>query len=185
MRSRPYSSLPFSAPLLFLILGLAAAGAQTPAGFSQRRINETAGILERARRDILETPHLRQKGEGWPDYIRRVTAPLPGEKADAYRKRLESYLQILKQAGEASAAARQMPALHAADDANRKLWSLINQNLSGLPAHLSTLQTLVQQAAAPKAPGVDPKASAALGTELVRTLQMLIDAQNALRDARP
>jgi len=156
------------------------ATSQLPAPFTQRRINETAATLERARRGLLETPHLRQTGEGWPDYIRRVTVPLPGETPAVYRKRLEGYVDTLEEATRATAAARQMPILKETGDANRKFWTRVNQDLIALPGRILRLRELIPQAA-----GGDHKVRETLGTEMTQTLQLLIDAQNALRDALP
>ena len=67
----------------FLIAGLAilsliwpgSAGAQSATPFTQRRINEVAAALERARRALLEDTRLRRPGERLPDYLHRIAAP--------------------------------------------------------------------------------------------------------------
>jgi hypothetical protein len=183
--------------LVGLMIGLQVSGdAQSPGAFTQRRINEMAAALERAHDALVEETGLRQNGETLEAYLARLAAPLPGEKPDRRKARIDAYVAALAKATLATAPARRMPALRDADAENQRLWHRITQSLAHLPLRIRHTEAAWQReqkfAGNPKSvtPHVPLRLTSGssvntLAVELSQTLRTLNEALDALRDARP
>ncbi len=148
---------------------------------TQRQINEWAAALQRARFTLIEDTGLRQPGETLDAYLRRVAQPLPGEKSPAYRTRIEGYIGALAQATHATAPARHIPQLRDGSQVNRQTWQRATRMLSLLPARLLRLRGAQQ---ASQHPG-GPESARSLEAELIQSMDVVLAAFSALRDARP
>lgn len=162
-----------------LAQGSGAARSST-APLTQRRINAMAAALEQARHALIEEAGLRLPGEGLPTYLARIAAPLPGERAAAYKTRLDSYLAALDRAVEATAAARRMPRLRDESLENRRLWERAARIASYMPARNARLRLAWKRVAN----GAEPP-SRRLPQELRASLNLVLSLLDALRDARP
>jgi hypothetical protein len=168
--------------LLFGWFCCAAASEAQPAGHvTQRQINDFAASLERCRRTVVVAPGLRNPGETLPAYISRVAARLPREDSSSYHVRVKSYIDALAAAADSTASARVMPALKDVGAANSSLWRRAARDLSYLP------KRMVQVRTAARAVFTNPAGAApqALASEMLTTLQLVLDAYSNLRDARP
>lgn len=175
--------------LLFLLFGLAAPPSARAAGpFPQRRINEFAATLERARRALIEETGLRPPGEPMARYLTRLAQPLPGEKPEAFRTRIESYLTLLAKAADETASIRRMPSLRDRSPANVATWQRASRALGFLPERIAKLREawrkpMAEQNRPPSASRSKLPNQAA--SELDEALHLVIVGADDLRDALP
>jgi hypothetical protein len=155
--------------------------AQNASHVSQRRINDYAAALERCRRSLLVEPSLRTIGETLPAYISRVTSPLPHEDRPHYQSRLNSYIDALELAAESTVPARSIPPLRDSSSANSTLWRRAARDLGYLPKRMVQVRAMANTAFS----NPDAVRYHAVGSEILTTLQLVLDAYNNLRDARP
>ncbi len=165
-------------------IGCTPAEGQTQAFLTQRRINDYSAALEKCRRSLLVSPGLRKQGETLPAYILRIAARLPGEDSAGYLKRENSYIDILQEASDSTASARVVPALKDTSAANVTLWKRAARDLGYLPKRMAQVRSAEGSASVqPAAQHGGP--APALATEMLTTIQLVIDAFSNLRDARP
>jgi hypothetical protein len=158
-----------------------ASNSQHASYLTQRRVNDYSAALERCRRSILVSPGLRGQIEPLPAYISRVSARLPGEDTYHYQIRVRSYIAAIEAAAESTASARMLPTLKNNSVANLSLWRRAVRDLGYLPKRIVQVRSAEQSAIH------DPGASTAksLASELLITIQLILDAYSNLRDARP
>jgi hypothetical protein len=154
--------------------------AATPS-LTQRKINEMAATLERARLALIEDTGLRQAQEPLPIYLNRLVLPQSGEARVAYNARIEGYLKALGRTIAATAPARHAIDPRHADAANRQCWQRATQALNLLPLRMDKLQRAWREAKERDR----TTGTVELGPELTQTLGLVIAAYSALRDARP
>ena len=174
-------SLLVGALLIGGIGSTSAAGGQARNPITQRRLNDYSAALEKCRRSLLDTPGLRNPGETLPLYILRIASRLPGEDSAHYQKRENSYVDILGEAADSTASARMVPALKNTSAANVTLWRRAVRDLGYLPKRMVQVRSSASSVSA-KSGG---PAAKALASEMLTTLQLVIDAFANLRDARP
>ncbi len=155
--------------------------AQQGPAVSQRKINEMAASLDRCRRTLIETPAIRQQGETLPAYIQRISAPLVGESKTGYLKRVSSYVRALARTANETASFRVPPTLKHADAANQSLWQRATRDISYLPKRMDHVAAAWSHAEQ----HTEPEQTKALATEILETVQLMIDAYTNLRDAAP
>jgi len=177
--NQSYTNL-YTLMCLFLACSRAASAQSGPA-VSQRRVNDYAASLERCRREILETPHLRLAGEPLPAYLARVCTLLPGEAKTAYLNRVSGYVRSVAIAVDSTESARVLPTLKHADSSNLALWTRAVRDLGYLPKRM----TFVRAAWRGAELQTDPAHCSELATQMLQTLQLMIDAYSNLRDAEP
>ncbi len=182
-------SLVFIAVFLVLLAGLPLPGRSQPAAtITQHRINELAAALERGRYALVEDVGLRGPNETLDAYLTRLIAPLPGEKPNRWKTRLESYVAALTRATEETATGRHIPALRDTGADNRRLWQRASQDLSHLPDRLTRLQAAwkdAQKTANDGGKSPAPGRPQPLEAQFAQMLRFLNDALEALRNARP
>lgn len=130
----------------------------------------------------MEDTGLRLPAEPLPAYLKRIARPLAGEAPETYRARIEGYLAALQRVSTVTASLRRAPPLRHASVANRISWERAIRALNYLPGRLVKVRAAWQQALR------NPQSAAEtdeLGRELHQTLQQLMAAFAALRDARP
>jgi len=149
---------------------------------SQAKINDYAAAIERCRRDILESPHLRNRGETLPAYMNRICASLPAESRTQYLHRVAGYVRSMEQAVEATEGGRIVPTLVHADAGNTAHWARISKDLGYLPKRIEKVRDAWR--AAEHASDLSTT-GAKLGSEMAETLQLMLDAFGHLRDAAP
>lgn len=162
-----------------------SAGASVSGGaayITQHRINELAAPLEGLRNVIL-LPGLRQKHEALPAFFHRITLPLAGESRVHYCARVEGYLHEFAVAAKELSAFRTIPPLHANDAANRALWRRAVQGVTDLPGRVQKMREAWRHDLA--APGQFPPKANTLAGEMARTMETVVAAHDALRDAAP
>lgn len=155
-----------------------AAGAQER--LTQRSINEYAAALERARFALVEETRLRLSGEPLSAYLRRIAQPLPGEPTIAYRARITSYIRSLSLCAEATTPLHHMPLLWDNGERNRQSWQRAVRSMSLLPVRTRKLRAAWHSFAVKNA-----QAQRSLDAELAQTLDIVLAAFAALRDATP
>ncbi len=163
---------------------------------TQRRINDWAASLEQVRFMLVEDTGLRRPNETLHVYLYRLAQPLPAETPAQYAARIDKYLAAFTQASAATIAARRMPILRDNRADNQRLWQRVVRSITLLPARIRKMQTVwsrtrkfllsgssgTKQNRISSYNGVN---SAAIGSELEQTLDVVIEARSALRDARP
>lgn len=144
---------------------------------TQRRINEWAGALQRARYALIEETGLRRPEEPVNAYLGRVVRPLPGERPDVYRRRIAGYVAALSSAATATSGACRMPALRDSGAANSAVWRRALSAIAALPEHVRRMQ-----AAEPACFSGQPRR---FNAELAESVALVLSAYLALRDAQP
>lgn len=159
-----------------------SSNASPAAHITQRHINDFAAALDRCRRSILETSGLRAPGEPLPAYLNRIVMPLHGETMANYRVRITGLIGALESAADSTQEARTVPALRNTTQANTALWRRTAKDLGYLPKRMVHVNSAWQSASKSKTPPADAKT---LASEILQTLQLIIDAYTNLRDALP
>jgi hypothetical protein len=177
----PFLPAVFLASLLAGLPALASAQRAGAALVTQRRINEWAAALERARFAIVEDTRLRQPHETLDSYLKRIAQPLPGEPPAAYDRRITGYLDALSAAVDATEPARRMPALKDESLSNRQVWQRAVRDIGLLPKRVRLLRS-AWQATWHLLSG---RSVHSFGAELAQTLDLVLAAFASLRDARP
>jgi len=172
--------------LVFAVLtggvGCAAASEAQPApSITQRHINDYSAALERCRRKLLIDPGIRLHDEPLPAYILRISARLPGEDVPHYKTRLSAYVDALASATDSTASLRSLPALKSSSASNTALVMRASRDLSYLPKRMERVRLAAKAATANN--GAAP--AKALASEMLTTIQLILDAYSNLRDARP
>ena len=168
--------------LTLLIISNAAphVAAQPGKPVTQAKINDYAAAIERCKRELLESPHLRIRGETLPVYMNRICGVLPAESRTQYLHRVAGYVRSMEHAVEATDGGRIVPTLVHADAANTAHWARISKDLGYLPKRMDHVRDAWRIAEhAPDGNG------AQLGSEMAETLQLMLDAFGHLRDAAP
>jgi hypothetical protein len=155
-------------------------GAQQSVGppLTQRRINEWAAALLRARSAIVEETGLRRVGEPLNVYLIRIAHPLPGENPASRQRRLTGYVDALAAAVQATAELRRLPELHAADPANLQVWQRAVRDLAQLPDQVHRLREAGLAAST-------LRPSRRFDLQLTECVALVLGAFAALRDAQP
>src|SRR5579871_6667911 len=173
-----------------------AAGPQQSAPLTQRRINEYAASLQRARLALIEDTGLRRPQEPLTAYFARIVAACPGETAQTYAARIRGYVAALLMAAKETTPLRAMPALGDNDAANREQWLRTVKALRLLPLSIGQARATWQRLQKQTPPvnrqdrpssnlAIDSVAGRRLGAELTQATELILVAYNALRDARP
>lgn len=146
--------------------------------FTQRRINEFAAELHRARIAVLEAPGSRRPRELLPDYLERLSRPFSGETMPQWRRRMEGYLAALDRAAAAVSEAARPPVLQQNSQENRERWQKIARRVALMPARLKKTRAAWRRSAAAGLPS-------GIGAEIGQTLALFRAVCDGLRDASP
>lgn len=163
---------------LILIQGGPALAAQR---VSQNRINEWAASLLRAHRALIDEPGLRRNGERLDLYLQRIAAPLDGETDEKWRARMRTFAAALTQAAGTGRLCLAAPALRDASPENAAAWRRAVRASAALPGSCARALAAIQSAG--DTPSVARRRL--VGLELTRTMYVVKDAFEALREARP
>ena len=166
--------------LLALSFGAVSTGLAAPI-ISQTGINERAATLLRMHRALIEDPGLRQDGERLDLYLRRIAARLPGEPPAAWRARQRAYAAAVVRLNGDIAPLSVVPPLQDRSAANLAVWGRSAHAIAILPERCAKL--LAAMTRSERAYG--PDQTQAVGREMTRTVLVVKDAFEALREARP
>lgn len=163
------------------------AVAQGVPAITQRHLNDYAAALEKCRRALLEVPGLRKDKEPLPAYILRISSHLPGEAQAQYLKRVAGYVDTLDSACTSVVGAAVVPPLKNGSAANTALWQRAARDIGYLPRRMTHVRAAFRtaQKAAGHASIQDTAVQHAIGSEILQTVQLILDAYANLRDARP
>ncbi len=167
----------FCAPIFVFLLLLPGRFAGGQAVSRQRRINEAAASLERARRAILETPRLRRGKEDLSAYFGKIFSP--GAGRPVLMKDWKPFAAALERAAHETVGYRKLPPLLDTSSQNRKWWEGAVSALGRLPQKIQEIKAAGQKK--PDASG----GNEALAKAFASTLLVLIEARDGLRNARP
>ncbi len=159
---------------------------------TQRRINELAAVLQRARLALIEDTGLRRPQEPLPAYFSRIVGVGYGEAAPARVARIEGYIAALARAAQDTASIRQVPGLRNNDAANLQCWQRAVHALTLFPTRITKARAAwhdLRREETRNWQSSKMEVVAApyrrLGAELTQAVELLLVAYNALRDARP
>jgi len=169
--------------LQVLVCGRVSAEADRAQRLSQRKINEMAAALETARLALIEDTGLRRPGEPLAAYFDRVIQPQAGEPLVACALRVQGYIDSLSRAADATAAGRHLVAVDHTGTANRLSLRRAAQALSLLPVRVDKLKRAARHASQTSHFGT-VSYHHWLGAQFNETLELVLAAYSALRDAR-
>jgi hypothetical protein len=157
---------------------------------SQRRINELAASLQRARLALIENTGLRRPQEPLLAYFLRIVEIGSGEADQAYQARIKGYMETLTVAEKDTASLRTLPTLRHNAPANQRQWQQAIGALHLLPARIQKIRALWQALQQKERAQQQEQANRQspyrrLGMEFTQAMELILVAYNALRDAEP
>ncbi len=175
--SRMKSAFAFICFFCLLALSSGLALGQENEVAEQRRINELAAVLSRARTVIEDAKIPRKEREKLENYTLRLINRGQYETEQVRIIRIDGYLNALQKATDEATGWRRPAKRTDAGADNLKLWGIVWKTVDSLPTRLSKTKSAWKR--------LKSNESSALGAELSASLRTLKTGIDALRDVRP
>lgn len=140
-------------------------------------MNEMAAVLEKAQSELAAAGD-RQSKEPLAPYVARLVAKRTVETEEQWRSRMVEYASWLEQAAAATREGRQRPLLNDADASNTALWGGIVRSLQGLATAPGDIRAALKRTDA-------AMERESLTAAIIRSIQLVTQADSELRDAMP